>query len=527
MFAVPGWSVSADKLKSESTNPSASGNPSAPKPKKRKRPGRINEDVTDANVADLWQRVIEHNGPPRASAEKKSKDDKDKQEKRDMKRQKTELSEEAPPKKEIVKTSKETESEKKSQKKEKKEKKDEKEKKKKHHDENQAQSQQEAQTTPVQTQQVVSASKPALPPAPKLTPLQAAMREKLVSARFRHLNETLYTRPSAEAYQLFQDSPEMFQEYHEGFRRQVGVWPENPIDSYIAEIRQRGRVRPPSKEQFRRHHAPHQAARAGGAQALPRTDGTCVIADLGCGDARLASSLQADARKLRLEVLSYDLHSPAPLVTRADIADLPLGNGAVDLAIFCLALMGTNWVDFVEEAYRVLRWKGELWIAEIKSRFGAVGGGKKGPGGGGGGPGKVVEHSVGNRKKAAAGGKKGKSRDGDDPEANETELAVEVDGVEDKRQQTDVSAFVEALRKRGFVLQGEAEEAVDLSNKMFVKMRFVKALPPVKGKGVAAAKAREALFDGQRKMKKKFIEDEADGDINEAKILKPCVYKIR
>ncbi|EON96627.1 putative ribosomal rna-processing protein 8 protein [Phaeoacremonium minimum UCRPA7] len=519
MFAVPGWSVSADKLKSEITNSAANGDPSAPKPKKRKRPGRTNENVTAANVADLWERVIEHKDVPKKSAEKKPKDEKEKQEKREKKRQKTESTQDTIPKKDSVKSPKQVNSASKSEhKSEKKQKREKKDKKKKHHDESKSKEQPDAQATSPQAQQLVPAPKPA----PKLTPLQASMREKLVSARFRHLNETLYTRPSAEAYQLFQDSPEMFQEYHEGFRRQVGVWPENPVDGYIADIRQRGRARYPPKDQHRRHHAPHQAAR-GGAQPLPRTDGTCVIADLGCGDARLASELQADKRKLRLEVLSYDLHSPAEFVTKADIANLPLADGAVDLAIFCLALMGTNWVDFVEEAYRVLRWKGELWIAEIKSRFGAVGGGKKG----GGGPGKVVEHSVGNRKKAAAAGKKGKSKDGDDPEANETELAVEVDGVEDKRQQTDVSAFLEALRKRGFILQGEAEEAVDLSNKMFVKMRFVKALSPVKGKGVAAAKAREAAFDGQRKMKKKFIEDEADGEVNEAKILKPCVYKIR
>ncbi|KAK2067581.1 hypothetical protein P8C59_001307 [Phyllachora maydis] len=66
------------------------------------------------------------------------------------------------------------------------------------------------------------------PGAVNLTPLQASMREKLMSARFRHLNETLYTKPSAESFALFCNSPEMFDEYHQGFRRQVGMWPENP-----------------------------------------------------------------------------------------------------------------------------------------------------------------------------------------------------------------------------------------------------------------------------------------------------------
>ena len=56
-----------------------------------------------------------------------------------------------------------------------------------------------------------------MPLKAKLTPMQAAMRQKLISARFRHLNETLYTAPSADALQLFDANPEMFEDYHAGF----------------------------------------------------------------------------------------------------------------------------------------------------------------------------------------------------------------------------------------------------------------------------------------------------------------------
>lgn len=344
------------------------------------------------------------------------------------------------------------------------------------------------------------------------------MREKLISARFRHLNETLYTRPSAEAYKLFADSPEMFAEYHEGFRRQVGVWPENPVSGYIAEIQARGRVKP---SRFRREPPPSSSS-SSSPVPLPRTDGTCVIADLGCGDAALAAALQPVQRKLSLDIRSYDLQSPSPLVTRADIANLPLPNGSVDVAVFCLALMGTNWVDFVEEAYRVLRWKGELWIAEIKSRFAAAGPKGKKQGGSA-----VVEHSVGNRKKgAAAAGKKAKAAAAAEAAGAEAEvqLAVEVDGVEDRRQETNVSAFVDTLARRGFVLRGEPSEAVDLDNKMFVKMYFIKGATPTKGKGVPPESK-----GGPRQTKKKFIPNsgDEDGPVDESAILKPCVYKIR
>lgn len=38
---------------------------------------------------------------------------------------------------------------------------------------------------------------------------------------------------------------------------------------------------------------------------------------------------------------------------------------SVDIAIFCLALMGTDYPTFLEEAHRVLKPHGLLWIAEV------------------------------------------------------------------------------------------------------------------------------------------------------------------
>jgi ribosomal RNA-processing protein 8 len=330
------------------------------------------------------------------------------------------------------------------------------------------------------------------------------MREKLISARFRHLNETLYTRPSEEAFNLFDESPEMFDEYHEGFRRQVKVWPENPVDSFLKDIRARGKVRQQGKG--RPGAPPTPLAKT----PLPRTQQECTIADLGCGDARLAEALQSDGKKLKVNVKSYDLQSPSPLVTKADIANLPLADGSVNVAVFCLALMGTNWVDFIEEAYRILHWKGELWVAEIKSRFGPIRN-KNAP----------VTHSVGNRKKNAMAGKKGKKGADNDAEHDE-DLAVEVDGMDDRRRETDVSAFVEVLRSRGFVLQGD-REAIDLSNKMFVKMHFIKGASPTKGKHVKEQEAPK----GKRGIIRRIDPIDEQPEFNEASVLKPCVYKIR
>ncbi|KAK0354363.1 25S rRNA (adenine645-N1)-methyltransferase [Friedmanniomyces endolithicus] len=351
---------------------------------------------------------------------------------------------------------------------------------------------------------------PPLPTAAKLTPMQAAMRQKLVSARFRHLNQTLYTAPSATALELFATNPEMFEDYHAGFRQQVDVWPENPLDNFILTIRSRGKVKQPSiKDKKGKKTSETSAQGVSEVQALPRTHGTAIIADLGCGDARLAQTLQNDGNttKLSLKIHSYDLHSPSPLVTKADISKLPLADGSADVAIFCLALMGS---------LPRLALEGELWIAEIRSRFGRVGRSA----------GKPVEHSVGGRKKQAVSQKAQATKQREDADVDEQAvLRTAVDGVEVKREETDVTAFVDVLKRRGFVLK-DGQASVDLGNKMFVKMEFLKAAAPTKGKGVVAEEQRVGAKPG---LGKKFVEKEIEEveTEDEAKVLKPCLYKIR
>jgi len=48
---------------------------------------------------------------------------------------------------------------------------------------------------------------------------------------------------------------------------------------------------------------------------------------------------------------------------------VPLSSKSVDIAIYCLSLMGTNITDYLKEAYRVLRVGGTLKIAEVSSRI--------------------------------------------------------------------------------------------------------------------------------------------------------------
>lgn len=61
-------------------------------------------------------------------------------------------------------------------------------------------------------------------------------RDKLNAARFRYLNEQLYTSTGKKALEMFQDDPEAFEVYHHGFQGQVSRWPLNPLDTIIKQL---------------------------------------------------------------------------------------------------------------------------------------------------------------------------------------------------------------------------------------------------------------------------------------------------
>ncbi|KAM5182302.1 ribosomal RNA-processing protein 8 isoform 1-T3 [Mantella aurantiaca] len=160
--------------------------------------------------------------------------------------------------------------------------------------------------------------------------LRSRMEQRLSSARFRYINEQLYTSDSQEAVQLFQSDPEAFTVYHTGFSQQVQRWPVNPITEIIKYIKNR--------------------------------PASLVVADFGCGDAQLA-------RSIRNKVHSFDLVALNDHVTVCDMAQVPLSDRTVDIAVFCLSLMGKNLGDFLKEANRVLKMEGVLLVAEVSSRF--------------------------------------------------------------------------------------------------------------------------------------------------------------
>lgn len=75
-----------------------------------------------------------------------------------------------------------------------------------------------------------------------------------------------------------------------------------------------------------------------------------MLLDLGCGE----GSLELELRKQAVfsDIKSYDLVALKPHVSARDIKSLPEKSGSVDVAVFCLSLMGTNYLEFLAEANR-------------------------------------------------------------------------------------------------------------------------------------------------------------------------------
>ena len=62
-------------------------------------------------------------------------------------------------------------------------------------------------------------------------------RKKLNAARFRYINEQMYTRSGSDAFEMFHEDVDAFHVYHDGFQAQVEKWPVNPIDKIIEFVK--------------------------------------------------------------------------------------------------------------------------------------------------------------------------------------------------------------------------------------------------------------------------------------------------
>jgi len=87
-----------------------------------------------------------------------------------------------------------------------------------------------------------------------------------------------------------------------------------------------------------------------------------VVGDFGCGESIISKSVSN-------KVFSFDHIAVDDSVIACDMTHVPLEDNILNVALFSLSLMGSNFGDYLKEAHRVLKIDGVLKIAEPKNRW--------------------------------------------------------------------------------------------------------------------------------------------------------------
>lgn len=148
---------------------------------------------------------------------------------------------------------------------------------------------------------------------------------------FSTLNRLWNQSRSDTTHQRLQANPEEWAHYHTLYQESRKAWSVIPYEEMIRWCQQRSGY---------------------------------VIGDFSCGEAKLAEAVSD-----RHTVYSFDHIAINNNVIACDMAHVPLNDEEMDVAIFSLSLMGSNFTDYLREAYRILKLDGQLHIIEATSRF--------------------------------------------------------------------------------------------------------------------------------------------------------------
>jgi len=87
-----------------------------------------------------------------------------------------------------------------------------------------------------------------------------------------------------------------------------------------------------------------------------------IVGDFGCGENLLAKEVDN-------KVHGFDHVAINDSVVSCDITNVPLEDGVLDVAVFSLSLMGTNYKGYFQEAYRTLKSYGNIFVCEPAAKW--------------------------------------------------------------------------------------------------------------------------------------------------------------
>lgn len=140
------------------------------------------------------------------------------------------------------------------------------------------------------------------------------------------------TSTSKHMHNWFVNNPNEWKEYHKQREVSKSKWDEDPVDIIAKEINER--------------------------------NDNNIIADMGCGLAKLSTLIKEPNK-----VISIDHYSEDSNVIKCDMKHTPINDNEVDITVFCLSLWGTNYLDYIKEAYRITAKRGFMYIVEPNDEF--------------------------------------------------------------------------------------------------------------------------------------------------------------
>ena len=86
-----------------------------------------------------------------------------------------------------------------------------------------------------------------------------------------------------------------------------------------------------------------------------------IVADMGCGENLLS-------KEVSNKVHAFDYVAIDKDVTACDMSSIPLADQEINAIVFCLSLMGSNYLDYIKEGFRVTKPYGNIFICEPKKK---------------------------------------------------------------------------------------------------------------------------------------------------------------
>jgi SAM-dependent methyltransferase len=149
------------------------------------------------------------------------------------------------------------------------------------------------------------------------------LRQRVIDSELQEFNRRGKIMRSENMNKEFTDKPDSFFRYHALRKERMEQWDEIPYEYIATKIKNRNHI----------------------------------VADFGCGENKFKDCLSN-------KVHSFDHVAFDDTVIACDMKNVPLEDESIDIAMFSLSLWGSNYEDYIKEAYRVLSYGGVIYIAE-------------------------------------------------------------------------------------------------------------------------------------------------------------------